>query len=550
MKAGQNGESEDRSTRPEVTGVRRGFIAVGLALLFLLVLLCGLRGTSPVYAGPDILYVDGALGGESAGVTTTASIKEISYYPRDYAWEKFWQEWPRAKLQMDGDLDRIQALGANTVRLFLHPHTWGYPEPAAKYLDYFEEALALIEAHGLKAHVNLFDCWWSWQDLSGSQTWLAAVVQPHRNDPRIALWELQNEVALDLLQDDKWVVRDWVQATFSYLKQQAGDTPSTVSVSNVEWLDDIRDLTDPDTPDVYSLHWYPSEFSWTEPFPSVLDRARQLIGQAELLLGEFGYNTYTLSEESQTNLYRDVLYHAHRKGVVHLGAWTLNDFPSGTVQCGGHVPLPAEWYFGLYRPDGSPKPAATVLEAAFKDNPPSHPSPAIVLNSSFEDLNPNSGQVDNWRPWDENWSGGQTFVQDCTTAHTGRCSAKVQGSGGVAAGLYALPALPVEPGRRYSLQGYLRTENLDGWARIVLAWFDSQEQWLNADTGSRLITDPNLSQWTPARIDEAASPSGAAYVQEYAQMYSISAASCVWFDDVTTLVMRTYLPVVLKEAKP
>ena len=48
-------------------------------------------------------------------------LKEINYYPSDYAWEKFWQQWPQAKHQMDTDLDRIQALEANTVRIFLHP---------------------------------------------------------------------------------------------------------------------------------------------------------------------------------------------------------------------------------------------------------------------------------------------------------------------------------------------------------------------------------------------------------------------------------------------
>jgi hypothetical protein len=488
-----------------------------------------------------IKRVDDATFNKIRTIDTDTPLKEINYYPRDYAWEKFWLQWPQAKLQMDTDLDRIQALGANTVRIFLHPSAFGYPQPTSEYLNYLDEALALIDAHDLKAHVNLFDCWWSWQDLNGSQTWLKAIVEPHRNDPRIALWELQNEVPLDLVQDDKRVVRDWVQVMFPYLKQQVGNTPCTISVNDVEWLDDIRDLTSPNTPDIYSLHWYPNDLNWTKPFPSVIDRARQLIGQADLLLGEFGGSTYIFSETTQANLYRDVLYYAHQKGIVHLGVWALNDFPQDTVQCAGYVPPPAEWYFGLYRLDGSLKPAASILQSAFHGSPPPNLSPVIVLNPSFEDINPNSGQMDNWRPWDQNWSGQQTFTQDCTVAHSGQCSARVNRSGSMtgAVGLYTSPSLLVDPELRYNLQGYVRTENLEGWARIVFAWFDSDAQWVDADTSSQLITDPNLSQWMLVNVSEAVPPINAAYFQVYAQMYSDTAASCVWFDDITMLVTPT-----------
>ncbi len=472
--------------------------------------------------------------------TTTGSsippLKEINYYPRYYAWEQFWAQWPLAKGQMDVDLDIIQSLGANTVRIFLPPLVLGYPRPAPEYMSYFEEALALIDSHGLKAHVTLFDCWWSWNEISNSQSWLDAIVMPHQNDPRIALWELQNEVQLDIQ-----IVRDWVQAIFPYLKQQAGNIPCTVSVGDVEWLDDLSDLTNPYTPDIHSLHWYPSgEYFWTNHFPSVIDRARQLIGQSQLLLGEFGYNTYKLSEMSQANLYRDVLYHTSQKGVTHLGAWTLFDFPVATPQCGGQVPEPdkGEEYFGLYRLDGSAKPAASILRNAFHGSPPT-PGPMIILNPSFEVLNVNSGLMANWKYWDQDWSGQEIVSQDWTINRNGSCSAKVQGPGNLAVGLYTSPAFPVKSGRQYSLQGYVRTQDLNGWARIVLSWYDSNIVWLG-DTSSQVITDPNSSQWIEISIDEAAPLQGAAYFQVYAQMLSDNPATCVWFDDITMPFTKEY----------
>jgi hypothetical protein len=483
----------------------------------------------------------------TGGPAPEPPLREISYYPRDYAWLNFWPNWPNAKGPMEDDLHKIRELGANTVRIFLHPSVDYYPRLDPQFPNYFEEALALIDRYGLKAHVNLFDCWWSWDDIAGSKTWLSAIVQPHQNDPRIAIWELQNEVPLN-----QQVVRDWVQEMFPYLKQQAGNTPATVSVSvvdnvdNVEWLGDIKDLTSPNTPDIYSLHWYPSSvITWTTSLPAVLDRAGELIGSDELLLGEFGYETYTLSVTSQAFLYRDVLYYARQKGIDHLGAWTLNDFPEDTTQCNNSIPASdAERHFGLYRLDSSPKPAAAILRAAW--------GRFRVLNSSFEAINPNSGQVENWRSWDENWSGQQTFVQTDTTPFTGHHAVIVQAvATETALGLYNDPALPVELGRCYNLEGYVKTENLDGWAQIVLAWFDSNGKWLG-NTRSPPITEVNLPQWTQIGIDKALPLPGAVYVQVYAQMRSSRSDSSVWFDDITitSSFCPTFLPLVLKQHGP
>jgi hypothetical protein len=475
-----------------------------------------------------------------AAIQASTPLQEISYYPRDYAWEKFWQQWPQAKVQMDEDLDKVKATGANTIRIFLHPSTFGYPQPSSTYLNYFEEALALINTHGLRAHVTLFDCWWSWSDIAGSQTWITGIVGTHQNDSRVAVWELQNEVALD-----QPVVRSWVQSLLPYLKQRSGNVATTVSVANVEWLDDVQTLTSPNTPDIYTLHWYPSDFSWTKPFPSVIERARQLIGPANLLVGEFGYSTYTLSETSQANLYRDMLYSAHQMGETNLGVWTLTDFPQGTTQCAGYIPPADQLYFGLYRADGSAKPALAILDSAFHGHPPTSLSPSIVLNSSFEDLNPYSGHVDNWRTWDQNWSGQQWFSQDCTTSYAGNCSVRLFGPGNLVVGLYHMPVLPVESGKTFDLNGYVRAQNLNGWARVSISWFDSNTQYLGSSI-SNDITATNSSAWELVSITDSVPPSSAAFFQVFAQMYSSDPSTSVWFDEVTNLVHHLYLPSIQK----
>jgi hypothetical protein len=48
-----------------------------------------------------------------AAIQASTPLQETNYYPRDYAWEKFWQQWPQAKVQMDEDLDyELIGLGA------------------------------------------------------------------------------------------------------------------------------------------------------------------------------------------------------------------------------------------------------------------------------------------------------------------------------------------------------------------------------------------------------------------------------------------------------
>lgn len=480
----------------------------------------------------------------TVGVTPPLPLREISYYPKDYAWSEFWRHWPQAKLQMDTDLDRIKALGANTVRIFLHPDIFGYPVPTDIYKSYFDEALALIDAHRLKAHVTLFDCWQCWGDVSRSQIWLRHLVHPHRDDLRIVVWELRNEVGLD-----QPAIRAWVQALFPYLKAQAGSTLCTVSVSNVEWLDDVVTLTGSTPPDIHSLHWYPDVVSWTRLFPMVIDRARELIGAAPLLIGEFGLSTYAYSDISQADLYTDVLYYAHQKGIDNLGAWTLNDFSPGAIGCNGPITKTEELYFGLYRTDSTPKPAEPILQDAFHDNPPSWPSLVRMYNTSFEDLNRYSGYLDNWWPWDEDepWTGTHWETQDCTMARSGHCSVRLSPSVTMTVGLYNVPALPVVRGRSFNLEGYVQTRNLDGYAALALSWF-SDTGWLD-NTESQRITAANLTQWTRISMHDVQPLDGARYVEVFIKMKSTDPNSAVWFDDVIVLTERVRLPLILKAAQ-
>ena len=100
-------------------------------------------------------------------------------------------------------------------------------------------------------------------------------------------------------------------------------------------------------------------------------------------------------------------------------------------------------------------------------------------------------------------------------------------------GLLHILGLPVEAGQHYTLQGYVRTEDLEGQTWLALSWFDAEENWLNADTRSQPISEPTLSTWTALRLDDVEPPPLAAYVQVFAQVYSGNPDSRVWFDDIS-----------------
>jgi hypothetical protein len=277
------------------------------------------------------------------------SIKEICYYPRDFDWGRLWLDWNKGvKKQMGEDLPLIADIGFNTVRLIIQPQIVGYPHPSKEFLADFEDALSLLEKFGLKAHVTLFDFDYFYPHarnedeekeelkiekvIANSKQWIDDFVVTFRNDKRIAVWELYNEIVLYHIRDGivtkEPVVRShrWLKEMFPYLKQKVGSTPCTVSVSFVEWLNDIKSIAM--QPDIYNLHWYPND--WTGPFLKVLDRAYEIIGKDKrLMIGEFGCNTFTLSEKSQMDEYRNMLYYTNQKGVTDIAIWTFNDFPKG-----------------------------------------------------------------------------------------------------------------------------------------------------------------------------------------------------------------------------
>ena len=153
-------------------------------------------------------------------------LKEVNYYPaaggHTYMWSRF---DPTA---IDRDFARIRALGANTVRIFIQPTVFGFPTVRPVMADRLSEVIGLAAKHSLRVHLTLFDWWSGYTDIDGSKEWVSSLLSRYRDDPRIAVVELQNEVD----PRNREAVA-WVTTMLPYLSTVMPGTLRTVSVASV-----------------------------------------------------------------------------------------------------------------------------------------------------------------------------------------------------------------------------------------------------------------------------------------------------------------------------
>lgn len=84
-----------------------------------------------------------------------------------------------------------------------------------------------------------------------------------------------------------------------------------------------------------------------------------------VILEEFGFSTYQLSEEQHAGFVNDVLWSALAHGAIDAFIWCFSDFSQ-------EGDPPYEWRlrelgFGLVRADGTPKPETAVVRKFSQD---------------------------------------------------------------------------------------------------------------------------------------------------------------------------------------
>ncbi|MEO0562162.1 MAG: cellulase family glycosylhydrolase [Chloroflexota bacterium] len=294
-------------------------------------------------------------------------LRGVNYYPAAYPWRRFLTETDPATL--DRELSMLAEAGFNSLRIFLWNEALfqcegdgAVPEPAAfARLDSVFDAAA---QHGFYVMPTLNDL----PDLEAyplydnpphiiAQT--AFIVERYRDEPTIIAWDLRNEGDIDydgfnafdqgaFPQSD---VIDWLAETSTAVR--ALDDNHLITAG---WRFNEQH-TAPYVDFISFHHWRGAD--------TLRSRLARMGHDKPVLLQEFGFTTWDLSEDVHATAIRDVvrLVEYERPDVLGWMVWTAFDFPlTATCYPGDCISADnREHHFGLYYPDGTPKPAAKIL---------------------------------------------------------------------------------------------------------------------------------------------------------------------------------------------
>jgi hypothetical protein len=463
-------------------------------------------------------------------------LRVVSYYPSTGGWNEMWDDWQPEQLQ--ADFARIAGLHANTVRLILQAGTFGFPQPSPVYTARLAQAVDLAAQAGLHVQLTLFD--WlgqhglggSYADVAGSEQWASAVLGPYVGDSRVACVELQNE-----LDPRDPAALAWARTLLPYVQGLLGkETPVTLSAGGDDPVANLQALVSgiaPAAPDFWTLHLFSGggERAFWQ-----LRAAMKAVAPRKLWLGETGYATEDAvsgysdlpptdgaQEEAQVHYLKTTAEAAYRLGLPPIGVWILDDFAADAIP-GGPVP-PAEYHFGLFRTDGTPKPAAALVRDLFATG-----RPPLGFDNGFEGAVADGTGGSLPAEWSADGDANMEELRDTTTAHTGEASALVRSRDGTSGRGYFFAA-PVDAAalqRAIAIATvWVRVRSPGADVRIGLDWLDGKSQHLKTIDSAAA---PSARGWVQLRV-RGRRPDRARSVRLY--LKASGTRGSVWFDDVS-----------------
>jgi hypothetical protein len=331
----------------------------------------------------------------------------------------------------------------------------------------------------------------------------------------------------------------WTQSLLPFLKQAAGNIPVTVSVTSgsagrpdgelsllISNLSGVK-------PDFYDIHQY-----YGLPYEDY-DQLRQAQQTANgqglpLFVGETGFSTNATDYDSiyipqtqasyeayQDYTYRAIFHAASSLGLPAPAPWILSDFTPGSLTW--LSPGSDQYDYGLYRADGTAKPAAASVSTFFANG-----AIDTSFNNGFEDWISGSPSLPTlWQIYEPNLGN---FSIDTATSHSGSASAKIWNSSSSPSGnpsFFIYPFATILPNSSHTATAWIMGQDATGATQVCLAWFDSASNYLGNECGGSLS---GTTAWQQASVTSTA-PAGAAYVLLF--LTSANNSGTAWFDDVT-----------------
>ncbi|WP_307873119.1 glycosyl hydrolase [Paractinoplanes ovalisporus] len=436
--------------------------------------------------------------------------KTLNYYPSAAGWSKMWTEWNPAKI--DADLAKADALGADNVRVIIFPSTFGWPKPWNGYQDRLAQFVDIAAARGMTVKFTLFDWWDAYGDVDESVAWTKTVLTRYKDDKRVLSFELQNEI-----DPGNTAAMTWAKKMIPALRSAFPTMPLTVStdgVSGAKGLAKVKSTLGSTSVDFYEFHLYGN----SERALTLIKGAQAAVAPTPITIGETGLNTLQNTEGEQAAFLARVFEAAEAAGVQSVAPWTLNDFATGAIPSSAVSRIPAQYSYGLYRLDGTAKPAAAVVKAGWTNTT----MPASVMDPSFEAGN-------NLTPWRAYMPELGLAVKTQSMARTGKWSVSMTNTGKTSAGspsYRVAPIAPVKSAQKWHGEVWARGNAATGTTQIALSWFDANDKWLGGVSSNWLPV--GTTGWTKLSVDGVA-PAGSASMQVH--LKSGENTGTVWFDD-------------------
>jgi len=450
-----------------------------------------------------------------------ADLRLMNYYQSTAAWTYMWTKWNPT--QIGEDFAKIEALGANSVRLNLQPGTFGYPVPSTTMTDELEATIQAAAAHSLTVQLTLFDWWGAYTDTSGSAEWIEDLLTPYQNDAEIAFVDVKNEIDPGDAQ-----AMAWLEHELPVVRATVGSVPVTVSVTGQNLLGNLAALRGAliaagTPPDFYDIHYYNAPQHALATF----EQAKALVAPSALFIGETGATSGgggvpDVGDADQDLYLRAVEWAARTAGLPDAAPWIFQDItpegaPPNADQAGGQLD------YGLFQADGTAKPVAASINALYDGD-----TISTYINGDF--AIGGGTEVADWSP--VRVSSGAELAWDGSVGHVAAGSVLLGGTKTSAEGDPAFAAAPVSQpttlGQTFELTAWAEGTNATGQNRIAICWFDANGGYL--DEADSPVLPSGTTGWQQLHVTSSA-PSGAAY--ELIYLESGGNTGTVHFDDVT-----------------
>lgn len=329
----------------------------------------------------------------------------INYWPARTAM-RWWRDFDRA--EVDRDFATIAAAKCDSVRIFL---LWDDFQPAADRVSHVAlsrlvEVADIAAARGLRLVPTLFTGhmsganwipawalgragtsrfpivsgdtvalrlprnWYDDRAVMDAQALLAReAAAALRGHPALWAWDLGNENSNVCVPATRDLARSWLARMTSAIRASDPSSPITIGL-HMEDLEEDRRIGPAEAAEVgdfVCMHGYPLYAKWARTtsdaaLPAYLAEVTRWLGGKEVFFEEFGMPSRSAQEEDAAARYVGEALEALREaGTTGAMLWCFADY---VPEIWDRPPLdraPHERFFGLWRADGSPKPAVRQL---------------------------------------------------------------------------------------------------------------------------------------------------------------------------------------------